>query len=50
MNTLRKSEIAWSLWLPVIGLFALVSIVWFITIRIAHENPTEVIEVETPRN
>lgn len=48
MKTMHKKEIAWSLWLPVIGVFALISAVWFFTIRLAHQHPTQVIEVSTP--
>ena len=47
MKTMHKKEIAWSLWLPVIAVFVIISAVWFITIKLAHKHPTEVIEVPT---
>jgi len=49
MKTMHKKEVAWSLWLPVIGAFVLISAVWFFTIQLAQENPTEVIQVESSR-
>jgi hypothetical protein len=45
MKTMHKKEFAWSLWLPVIAAFILVTTVWFFTIKLASENPTEVIKV-----
>ena len=47
MNDQPKKKFAWSLWIPVILAFVLVSIAWFTLIKIAKENPTEVIQVPT---
>jgi hypothetical protein len=45
----NKKKFAWTLWIPVILAFAIVCAAWFTLIKIARENPTEVIEVDTPR-
>ena len=42
-----KKKFAWSLWIPVILAFLIVSAAWFTLIKIARENPTEVVELET---
>lgn len=42
-----KKKFAWSLWIPVILAFVIVSAAWFTLIKIARENPTEVVELET---
>lgn len=47
MSDTDKKKFAWSLWIPVILAFVIVSAAWFVLIKIAKENPTEVIEVET---
>jgi hypothetical protein len=49
MTQTEKKKFAWSLWIPVILAFLLVSAAWFTLIKIAKENPTEVIEVDTSR-
>lgn len=43
-----KKKFAWSLWIPVILAFLIVSAAWFTLIKIARENPTKVVELETP--
>mgnify|MGYP001578981519 CR=1 FL=1 len=45
MSTGSKKKFAWSLWIPVILAFLLVSAAWFTLIKIAGEHPTERIEV-----
>jgi len=45
-NPEEKSGFAWSLWIPVILLFLLVSLGWYVRIQLAAENPIEFIEVE----
>lgn len=47
MSAPEKKSFAWSLWIPVILAFVVVSIAWFILIKIAKENPTEVIEIKS---
>ena len=47
MTQTDKKKFAWSLWIPVILAFLIVSAAWFTLIKIAKENPTEVIEIET---
>lgn len=42
-----KKKFAWSLWIPVILAFLIVSAAWFTLIKIAREHPTEVVELET---
>lgn len=42
-----KKPFAWSLWIPVILAFLLVSIAWFTLIKIAYKNPTESVPLET---
>jgi large-conductance mechanosensitive channel len=48
MTQTNKQKFAWSLWIPVILAFLIVSAAWFTLIKIAREHPTEVIELETP--
>lgn len=43
----NKGGFAWSLWLPVIFLFLLVSLGWYVRIQLAQENPIEFIPLET---
>ncbi|ADE54486.1 hypothetical protein [Coraliomargarita akajimensis] len=43
----RKKGIAWSLWIPVTLAFVLVIVSWSILIKIAKENPTEMVPLET---
>ncbi|MFP4156579.1 MAG: hypothetical protein ACLFU4_03090 [Opitutales bacterium] len=45
----KKSGFAWSLWIPVILLFLLVSLGWYVRIQLAAENPIEFIEVDDGR-
>ena len=46
MSAARKNRrIAWSLWIPVILLFVITTIGWIVMVRIAKENPVEMIEV-----
>lgn len=46
MSDPTKKKFAWSLWIPVILAFLLVSLAWFTLIKIAKENPTQTIEVQ----
>ena len=41
----QQKKIAWSLWIPVVLAFVLVSIAWTVLTTIAKENPVETIEV-----
>ena len=50
MSEIEKKKFAWSLWIPVILAFLLVIAAWFVLIKIAKENPTEVIQVEPSRS
>lgn len=43
----KNRGFAWSLWLPVIFLFILVSLAWYVRIRVAKENPIEFIPLES---
>jgi len=43
----EKSGFAWSLWIPVIMVFVVVSLGWYVRIQIAKENPIEFIPLET---
>ena len=47
MTKANKKKFAWSLWLPVILAFLLVSAAWFTIIKIAKENPTKTVELDT---
>ena len=47
MTQPTKKKIAWSLWIPVILAFLLVSAAWFTLIKIAKANPTETVELDT---
>jgi hypothetical protein len=47
MTAENKKSFAWSLWIPVILAFLIVSAAWFTLIKIAREHPTEQIEVNT---
>ena len=40
-----KKKFAWSLWIPVVLAFVLVSAAWYTLIKIAKENPTQSIEI-----
>lgn len=42
-----KKRFAWSLWIPVILAFLLVAAAWFTIIKIAQQNPTESIPLDT---
>jgi large-conductance mechanosensitive channel len=42
----NKKKFAWSLWIPVILAFLLVSAAWFTIIKIAQSNPTESVELD----
>ncbi len=46
-DSAKPSGFAWSLWIPVILLFVLVSLGWWVRIQLAAENPIEFIELET---
>jgi large-conductance mechanosensitive channel len=46
----EKKKFAWSLWIPVILAFLIVSVAWFTLIKIAHQNPVQVIEIETQQS
>ena len=50
MTQTDKKKFAWSLWIPVILAFLIVSAAWFTLIKIAKENPTEVIEIESSQS
>lgn len=43
----KKKKIAWSLWIPVIIAFLLVTAAWTVIIKLAKENPVETIEIES---
>ena len=43
----NKKSFAWSLWVPVIIAFLLVIAAWFTVIKIARQNPTESVPLET---
>lgn len=43
----QTKGIAWSLWIPVTLAFILVIVGWSILIKIAKENPTEAVPLET---
>ena len=47
MTQPNKQKFAWSLWIPVILAFLLVSAAWFTLIKIAKANPTETVELDT---
>lgn len=47
MTQTNKKKFAWSLWIPVILAFLLVSAAWFTIIKIAKENPTETVELDS---
>lgn len=48
MNDPQKTPgFAWSLWIPVILLFLLVSLGWYVRIKLAAENPIEFIPLES---
>lgn len=47
MSDQPKQKFAWTLWVPVILAFVLVATAWFFLIKIAKENPTEVIEIQS---
>jgi large-conductance mechanosensitive channel len=46
MSDTEKKKIAWSLWIPVILAFLLVSAAWFTLIKIAKANPTATVELD----
>ena len=46
----KKKKIAWSLWIPVILAFLMVITAWTVLIKIAKENPVEMIEIEGASN
>ncbi len=41
-----KKKFAWSLWIPVVLAFLLVSAAWFTLIKIAKDHPTQTIELK----
>lgn len=43
----QKKKICWSLWIPVTLAFLLVIAAWFTIIKIAKENPTETVPLES---
>ncbi len=45
-----KRKFAWSLWIPVILAFVIVITAWAILIKLARDNPTEVIPVQTQKS
>lgn len=45
MSAKKQRKFAWSLWIPVILAFLLVTAAWTVLIKIAKENPVEQIEV-----
>ncbi|MGJ8638479.1 MAG: hypothetical protein ACSHYA_03725 [Opitutaceae bacterium] len=45
MSEAKKKKFAWSLWIPVVLAFVLVSAAWFTLIKIAKANPTQTIEL-----
>ncbi|CAA6694478.1 MULTISPECIES: hypothetical protein [unclassified Lentimonas] len=47
MSTSEKKKFAWSLWIPVIMAFLLVIAAWSTLIKIARDNPTETVELDT---
>ncbi|CAA6679115.1 MULTISPECIES: hypothetical protein [unclassified Lentimonas] len=47
MSTSQKKKFAWSLWIPVIMAFLLVIAAWSTLIKIARDNPTETVELDT---
>lgn len=47
MPTTTKKRFAWSLWIPVILAFLLVIAAWYTIIKIARENPTESVPLDT---
>ena len=47
MPPLTKRSFAWSLWIPVILAFLLVGAAWFTIIKIARQNPTESVPLES---
>jgi hypothetical protein len=42
----KRRRFAWSLWIPVILAFLLVISAWTLLIKIAAENPVELIEMD----
>ena len=47
MTQKNKQKFAWSLWIPVILAFLLVITAWATLIKIARDNPTETVELDT---
>ncbi len=47
MPPTTRKRIAWSLWIPVILAFLLVCAAWFTFIKIAQQNPTESVPLES---
>ncbi len=43
----KQRKFAWSLWIPVILAFLLVISAWTVLIKIAGENPVELIKTNT---
>lgn len=46
----NKKKIAWSLWIPVTVAFLVVITAWTVLLKIAKENPVEIIEIEKTSN
>ncbi len=50
MSAPKQKKFVWSLWIPVILAFILVIAAWTTLIKIAKDNPVEVIEVDRTPN